>query len=327
MTPTGSSVVAVPPAVPGGMAGQGAVLAPAVRGILLAVAATVAYAVVDTISKHLVRQYPGTMVVWARYAVPALLMLIYLASRQSRSLWRPAYPGVQVLRGLLMTGATLCMVFALRAMPIAEAQAISFVHPLLLTVMAVCFLGERVSPVGWIAVLMGLVGVLIIVRPGGGLFSTAALLPLGMALCFAAYQILTRRIASRANALNSLFYMLLVGALVLSAALPFVWVTPTPAGAILLVVVGMLAGAGHFAMIKALEFAPASLLAPFSYGQLLWVTVLGALVFGDFPDGLTLLGMAVVAAGGFLVAACASAWGGRIRCCRRAAAGATQCAS
>ncbi|MDR3220509.1 MAG: DMT family transporter [Candidatus Accumulibacter sp.] len=274
----------------------------AARGILMALSATVAYAVVDTLSKYQAREYSVWMIVWARYFVPLVLLLaVFLPKRGARML-RTAFLPVQLIRGVLLTAGTVFIVFAYRVMPLAEAQAISFIHPILLTLLAVIFLGEKVSPLGWVSVLIGFSGVLIIARPGGGLFTPAALLPLAMALSFSTYQIFTRRIAGRENWLNSLFWVLLVGALAMSVALPFSWTDPTPKGLFFFALIGVTSGLGHFLMIKALEFAPASLLAPFAFIQLLWFVILGALVFGDFPDAVTLFGIAVVVTGGLLVA-------------------------
>jgi drug/metabolite transporter (DMT)-like permease len=273
------------------------------RGILMALSATVAYAVVDALSKYQAREYPVMMIVWARYFIPLVLLLaVFLPKRGARML-RTAFPLVQAIRGVLLASGTVFIVLAYRVMPMAEAQAISFIHPVLLTVLAVIFLGEKVSPLGWAAVLTGFSGVLIIVRPGGGLFTPAAFLPLGLAFTFSSYQIFTRLIAGKENSLNSLFCALLVGSLALSLALPFVWIDPTPKGMLFFALIGVSSGIGHFSTIKALELAPASLVAPFAYVQLLWVAILGVLVFGDFPDALTLAGIAVVVAGGLLVAA------------------------
>jgi len=273
------------------------------RGILMAILATVAYAVVDTLSKYQAREYPVEMIVWARYAVPFVLLLAIFLPRYGRSMLRTDFPGMQLVRGLLLTAGTLFIVFAYRVMPMAEAQAISFIHPVLLTLLAVIFLGEKVGRLGWVAVLLGFSGVLIIVRPGGGLFTLAAILPLGLALCFSSYQILTRVIARTETSINSLFCVLLVGSLVMSLALPFVWVDPTPKGLLFFGLIGVTSGIGHFSTIKALEYAPASIIAPFAYIQLVWISILGVLVFGDFPDGITMIGMAIVVAGGLLVAA------------------------
>jgi drug/metabolite transporter (DMT)-like permease len=217
-------------------------------------------------------------------------------------MFRTAFPGIQVARGVLLTAGTIFIVLAYRSMPIAEAQAISFIHPVLLTLLAVVFLGEKVGRRGWTAVLIGFSGVLIIVRPGGGLFTPAALLPLGLALCFSSYQMLTRIIANKESSINSLFCVLLVGSVAMSVWLPFAWVDPTPKGTLFFALIGITSGIGHYSTIKALEYAPASLLAPFAYVQLLWVTILGIVVFGDYPDGITVIGMAIVVAGGLLVA-------------------------
>ena len=273
------------------------------RGILMALLATVAYAVVDTLSKYQARDYPVEMIVWARYAVPLVLLLAVFLPQRGRRMLRTAFPLLQLVRGVLLTAGTVFIVFAYRVMPIAEAQAISFIHPLLLTLLAVVFLGEKVSRLGWVAVLLGFSGVLVIVRPGGGLFTLAALLPLGLALSFSSYQIFTRLVARREDAITSLYCVLLVGSVVMSLALPFAWIAPTAKGLLFFALIGVTSGAGHFLTIKALEYAPASLLAPFAYIQLLWVSILGVVVFGDFPDSITLIGMAIVVAGGLLVAA------------------------
>ena len=269
----------------------------------MALLATVAYAVVDTLSKYQARDYPVEMIVWARYAVPLVLLLAVFLPQRGRRMLHTAFPLLQLIRGVLLTAGTVFIVFAYRVMPIAEAQAISFIHPVLLTLLAVIFLGEKVSRLGWAAVLLGFSGVLVIVRPGGGLFTAAALLPLGLALSFSSYQIFTRLVARREDSINSLYCVLLVGSVVMSLALPFAWIAPTAKGLLFFALIGITSGAGHFLTIKALEYAPASLLAPFAYIQLLWVSILGMAVFGDFPDSITLLGMAIVVAGGLLVAA------------------------
>lgn len=269
----------------------------------MALLATVAYATVDTLSKYQAREYPVGMIVWARYFVPLVLLLAVFLPRRGTGMLRTAFPAVQLARGVLLTAGTIFIVFAYRVMPIAEAQAISFIHPVLLTLLAVIFLGEKVSPLGWAAVLIGFSGVLIIVRPGGGLFTPAAILPLGLAFCFSSYQIFTRLISGKEDSLNSLFCVLLVGSVAMSLALPFSWIDPSPKGLLFFALIGVTSGIGHFSTIKALEYAPASLLAPFAYIQLLWVSILGVLVFGDFPDAVTLVGMGVVVAGGLLVAA------------------------
>ena len=280
-----------------------AVRSNAARGIAMAILATISYAVADAASKYQAREYPVEMVVCARYTVPLILLLLVFLPRLGSSMLRTAYPGLQMVRGILATAGTAFIIFAYRGMPMAEAQAISFIHPVLLTLLAVIFLGEKVSRRGWVAVLLGFSGVLVIVRPGGGLFTPVALLPLGLALSFSSYQIFTRIITRKESSITSLFYVLLVGSIVMSSTLPFVWVDPTPKALLSFLFIGIGSGMGHFLTIKSLEYAPASLIAPFAYIQLLWIGILGILVFGDYPDLYTLAGMAVIVVSGFLVGA------------------------
>ncbi|MEK6245150.1 MAG: DMT family transporter [Pseudomonadota bacterium] len=235
----------------------------ALRGTLLVVIAVGIFALMDTIAKYLARSYPVPGVVWARYAAN----LLYFTS--------------------------------LTVLPLADAAAIGFVMPLFLALLAVPMLGERMDGARLAAVLVGLAGALVIVRPGGAVFTPYALLPIGMALCNALYQILTRKVAGIEHPLTSLVWGAIVGAVLFSFALPFAWVTPTdPWHWGLLGVIGLLASVGHFILIKAYDYASATGLAPFFYTQLVWVMLLGWLVFGDFPDGWSLLGMGIIVASG-----------------------------
>ncbi|MEI7429902.1 MAG: DMT family transporter, partial [Betaproteobacteria bacterium] len=161
--------------------------------------------------------------------------------------------------------------------------------------MAVLILKEKVEPARWVAVVCGFIGVLMIIRPGGSVFTWAVLFPIGNSFCFASYQILTRRLSGLENKYTSIFYAGLVGSLVLSATLPYVWVQPQSSMHLMLfVLLGMLGGLGHLTLIMAYDHAPASRLAPFSYSQLIWVTITGFLVFGDFPDFWSLVGITVL---------------------------------
>jgi drug/metabolite transporter (DMT)-like permease len=272
---------------------------PALRGILLMFIALGVFTLMDTIGKYLSRWYPVPGLVWARYAINILLLLAFLAWRGKLRSVRTARPGIQLARGLLLGMATLLYFTALSHMPLAEASAIAFVLPLFVAVLAVPMLGERLDAGRLAAILVGLAGALVIVRPGSEAFSVYALLPLGMALMNALYQILTRKVAGLEPPLTSLFYGSLVGAVMFLPVLPFAWQTPQdPWHWALLVVLGLLATVGHFILIRAFEFAPATLLAPFVYTQLLWTMLVGFLVFGDFPDGVSLVGMAIIVGAG-----------------------------
>lgn len=273
------------------------------RGIPLGIFAVFLFATMDTLAKYLGQYYPILGLVWARYAVHTLLMIALFAPREGFGMFRTQQPGLNILRGLLLVLSTCFFFFALKYLPMAEASAIGFVSPLLLTVFSAVLLKEKVTPRRWIAVMAGFIGVLIIVRPGGRVFSAAALLPLASATCFSLYQIVTRKVtqATGENPTATLFYTALVGTIVLSLVLPGNWVVPTLAHGLLIVMLGALGGFGHFILIRALTKAPASVLAPFYYTQLVWILIFGYIVFKDFPDGWALLGIAVIVGSGLYV--------------------------
>ncbi len=272
---------------------------PHLRGILLMVIAVGIFALMDTIAKYLSRWYPVPSIVWTRYAVNLALLVGYLAATGALHRLRTARPGIQMLRGLLLGTATFLYFTSLTVLPIAEAAGIAFVLPLFVALLAVPMLHERLDAPRLIAVLVGLAGALVIVRPGAGVFSWFALLPMGMALTNALYQILTRKVSGIEHPMTSLFYGALVGTLMFTLALPVAWVAPQSTYHwLLLVTMWVLGLVGHLALIRALDYAPATLLAPFSYSQLVWVTLLGLAVFGDFPDGWSLVGMAIIVGAG-----------------------------
>jgi len=273
------------------------------RGILLIVAAVSTFAVMDTTAKYLSRTYPVPAIVWARYFTQALFMLLVLGPRLRLDLLRTRRPALQVARGATLALATLLFFSALSLMPIAEASAITFVSPLLLTALSVLLLRERVPPVAWVAVAAGFMGVLIIIRPGGAVFSPAAVLPLATACCFAGYQIMTRQLAGVDSSFTTLFYSAIVGTALTSLVVPFFWHPPeNVVHGLLLAMLGVLGAIGHFVLIRAFHHAPASVLAPFVYSQLVAVLILGYAVFGEFPDGWSLAGMAIIVASGVFIA-------------------------
>jgi drug/metabolite transporter (DMT)-like permease len=213
---------------------------------------------------------------------------------------RTAHPWLQILRGMLLVVSTAFFYLSLTFLPLAEAAAITFVGPVLVTALSGPLLGERVSARQWVAVMLGFVGVLIIIRPGGGLLKPTAIFPLCSALAFSLYQIVTRKIVGREHPLTTLFYTALVGAAVTSVGLPFVWQTPTLLQVPLIVAIGLLGGFGHFLLIRAVAQASPSALAPFIYVQLIWSTGLAFIAFGEFPNSGSLLGMLVIVSGGLL---------------------------
>ena len=273
------------------------------RGIFLMVAAVGVFVLMDTTAKYLSRWYPVPAIVWARFAANLAILLAFLAARGELRRLRTARPGIQLARGLLLAGATLLYFTSLSVLPLAEAAAIAFVMPLFVAALAVPLLGERLDGARLAAILVGLLGALLIVRPGSGVFTLYALLPMAMASCNALYQILTRKVAGLEHPLTSLAWGAIVGAVLMSVVAPFVWQAPQqPSHWALFGIIGLLASVGHYLLIRAFDYASATLLAPFSYSGLIWAMLLGLAVFGDFPDAWSLGGMAVIVASGLFLA-------------------------
>lgn len=274
-----------------------------IKGIALICLAVLLFASHDTLSKYLSAFYPIVMVVWARYVVHTLLMLVVFVPRSGFSaVVRTKRPGLQLLRALCLIGTSLLFTTGLRYIPLAEATAVNFLAPLLVTALSVPFLGERVSRAQWLAVLAGFVGVLIVVRPGGALFTPAILLPLGSALCFGFYQLLTRKLSGVDSPTTSNFLTGIFNSLVMSALLPFFWSTPTLVHGLFMIGLGTCGMLGHMLLTQAFRHAAPAMLAPFSYGQILFAGLFGYLIFDHTPDQYALVGIAVICLSGLAVA-------------------------
>jgi drug/metabolite transporter (DMT)-like permease len=261
--------------------------------------ATCCFGCLDTMSKYLVAHYPASALVWLRYVLQTLVMMAIFLPRMGRALVRTSAPGVQLVRGLALVLSSVVFVVALSHMKIAEVASIVFLAPIIVALAGGPLLGERVSARTWLALAGGFSGVLLIIRPGGDAFTWWALLPLGCAFFFAGYQILTRKVAGHDNPIATLFFPGLIACFVVPPVFPGAFNVPTvPLHAAMLVVIGVLGAVGHFLLIRAHAMAPATLLAPFGYSQLLVVMVLGFLVFGELPDGIALTGIALIAGSG-----------------------------
>lgn len=272
------------------------------RGVALFAAATAVLATMDVTAKHLSQTIPVEQLAWSRYFGQSVAMAILFAPKRGLSLVATRRPWLHLFRSVLMLACSLLFFTAISIMPLADAVAISFLSPLLVVALAALLLKEQVGVRRWSAVAVGLAGALIIVRPGAGAAHWGALLVLAMCFTYAFYLIATRLVATTEDALTSLFYSGVVGAVALSLWVPFVW--RWPAGALdagMFAILGLYGGVGHYLIIRAYRYAQASTLAPLTYLSLLWATAYGWLVFGDFPDAPTLAGAALVASAGVYV--------------------------
>jgi drug/metabolite transporter (DMT)-like permease len=271
------------------------------KGILFICAAVFLFASSDALSKYLTNFYPVVMVLWVRYVVHISLMLGVLRPSSFKTLITTQNPKLQIIRGLCMVNTNLMFISALHFIPLAEGTAIIYLSPLLVTAMSGPLLGERIARLQWVAVAIGFIGVLFIVRPGGGLFHPVSLLALGAAIAFSVYQIITRKLNHTDSSSTTNFISGLISALVTSLLLPFFWKTPTLYFALLMVLLGISALVSHLLMTKAYQHAKPSTLAPFSYTQLLFAGLIGYIFFNHLPDFMGLVGMLVIVAGGLLV--------------------------
>jgi len=268
-------------------------------GIALMCGAVACFACLDATGKYLNHHMDTMQVVWSRYTGAFLLALIFLNPINRPGMLVTRRPFLQVGRSALLLFSTALNFIALRYLQLDEALSIMFSTPFIVAVLCGPLLGEWVGWRRWTAITIGFLGVLLVTRPGFGGIHPAALLSLGSAICYAVYVISTRVLARTDSNETTLFYSNLVGAVAMLPVIPFVWSTPENALIVaLMVLIGALGSAGHFLLIVGHRLAPASVLAPFIYTQLVWTTTLGFLVFGDVPQRWTIVGGLIVVSSG-----------------------------
>lgn len=270
-------------------------------GIGLMVGAFATFAMLDATAKYLVTSLGVGLLVFARYAFALLFVAIWIWQQGGASLLVTGNGVLQVVRGLLLIVSTGFNFVALGYLQLAQTSSIAFSNPLWVCALSPLLLGERVGPRRWFAVMIGFVGVLLIIRPGTDGFHWAMLLSLVSALSTALYQIATRKVGAEDRALTSLFYASLVGSLAAVPLAPLGWVMPDIGQWGLLALMGFYGMFGHFMLTQAHRMAPAPVLAPFVYVQIIWMTLIGFVLFGDVPDAMTVAGASVVVASGLYV--------------------------
>lgn len=268
------------------------------RAVLMLVTGVILFAVMDGLSKLLTGTYPILQLVWARYAFAVPVVLAATRPTAWPGPLRCERPMLQIGRSLLPVVANTTAVAGLARMPLADATAISFISPLLVVALAVPLLGERVAVRSWIGVAFGFMGTLIIIRPGAGAFASAAVFPLTTAFVFALYQVLTRLVGRNDRPVVTLAWTILVGLVATSIPLASFWQPVHWSDWWVLALSGVLFGFGQFLLIGAFATAPAALLAPFSYVQILAAVLFGMAVFGEVPDLWTVTGAGVVVLAG-----------------------------
>lgn len=274
------------------------------RGVALFMVCLFLFACLDTTTKYLAASYPAPLIVAARYAVNLLLMAAILTPRHGRAMVTIHARGWVVVRALALSVASIGMALALTRMPVAETSSILFLAPVVVILLAGPLLGERITRTAYVAAAIGLIGVLLIVRPGSGLDAFGVVFACLAMLGNVTYQLLSRKLASSERNIALLFYTTLIGTLIFGALSP--WFVngriPSLGEFALFLSLGVYGGLGHYLFTAAFRDTPASLLASLNYVQLIFVGLLGWLVFDHIPDGVSLTGMAIIASAGVLVA-------------------------
>lgn len=272
----------------------------AVRGILCMLLSVMIGLITDSVVKQLAFGYSILMIVWARYTFHMVIMVGMLGRRFPAAL-KSRRPGLQAFRSVAQLVAVVTFVGALGLLPLAQCIAIQFLTPILITALSVPVLGERVGLRRWAGVVTGFIGVLIIIRPGAGGLSWAALLPLAAALGSAVYQLATRLVSRDDGPMTSLTYAALAGTALANVIVPFGWTTPDATGWFWMALLGIAGVSSHYAQINAYRFAPAAVVAPYIYTGLLWAIAFGFLFFGEVPDMWTIAGATLIAASGLYI--------------------------
>ena len=268
--------------------------------ILLMIGAVFCFASMDATAKYLMKEIGPAQTIWARYTVQAVIVTVFILPKIN-VYGRTNYPKLQFLRSVALMMATTLFFFAFSRLGLAEASAIFNISPVLITLGAFLFLREKIGPRRLIGIIVSLLGALLIIRPGTGVFSIYALLPLGAAIFYSTYSLATRFVGTDESPWTSLFYSAIFGAICYSIYIAFHWYPMSNNAILLTIIIGLFGTAGHICLIRALTLGEASLVAPFIYTNLMFTTTWGFVLFGNLPDFWTIVGALIIVAAGIYV--------------------------
>lgn len=274
------------------------------RGMAYCAGALLLFACMDAATKYLTARYSIPLIIWIRYGVHWLCMSALLLPRERGQLLAARQPGLVILRSLILVAVTLLVSLALQRMPVAEVTAVQFLAPIMVTLLAGPLLKEKTGKVRVACAMAGFAGVLLVAHPGSGLDVLGLVFALLAAFFNAMYQLMSRLLGATERTLVMIYYMALIGFTCASLGAPWFWPDQWPVWTdfLLIAMLGLAGWLGHSLFTLAYRDAPASLLAPVTYLQLFWAGMLGWMLFGQFPSGMTLLGMLIIVASGVTVA-------------------------
>jgi drug/metabolite transporter (DMT)-like permease len=270
-------------------------------GIVLMILAMLIIPVMDGIAKDLSARYSIIQITWVRYFIHFSFILPLLFVQLSLPTLLPKNLGLQLLRSSFLMCSTFLYFWAISLIPLADAIALIFIYPIIVTTLSALILKEHVGVRRWLAVLSGLLGTCIVVRLGVLEIGLGTFLALGAGTSYACYLIATRKLASSAPPLVTLAFTALVGTLVFSIFVPPYWEKPTDTDLMLMLALGFIATLGHYLIIKSFEYTQASVLAPYGYSEIITASLVGYFAYGDFPDIYTWMGISIIIASGIYI--------------------------
>ena len=257
--------------------------------------------IMDGFAKYLSSDLPVLQITWARYFFTVAFTLPVMFFFFRKNLVWTDKPKLQLIRGLILLTANVCFFYSISIISLAKALTLAFIAPLIVTAFSPIFLGEKVGFRRWSAVIIGFIGSMVVIRPGFVEINLASLAALGTGVMYGFYLIITRKLSSSDNPLLTLLLTGVVGAIIISFVMPFVWVKPTLNQWSMMAAIGIFACVGHLFIILSLKYADASKLAPFSYFEIVTNIIIGYYFFSDFPDKWTFLGLFIIILSGIYI--------------------------
>jgi len=271
------------------------------KAIIINLTAWMIVPIMDAVAKYLSWSLPVLQITWGRYFFTVVITLTFMLIFCRHLIKWSENTKLQIIRGLILLSANLLFFYSISIISLAKALTLAFIHPLIVTAFSPFFLGERVRLKRWIAVIIGFIGALIVIRPGFLDFNMASLAAFGCGICYGFYLMITRKLSNTDNPLLTLLFTGVVGTIILSAIMPAVWVTPTLNQWYLLASIGLVASVAHGFIIISYRMAEASKLAPLGYSEIITNIIIGYYVFSDFPDLFTFIGLFIIMMSGIYV--------------------------
>ena len=271
------------------------------KAIIFNLSAWVMLPIMDGFAKYLSSNLPVLQITWARYFFTVVFTLPIMFLFFRKSLVWTVKPKLQFIRGLILLTANICFFYSISVISMAKALTLAFIAPLIVTAFSPIFLNEKVGYKRWLAVIIGFIGSLVVIRPGFVEINLASIAALGTGIMYGFYLIITRKLSTSDNPLLTLLLTGVVGAVIISCIMPIVWVKPTLNQWSMMAAIGVFASIGHLFLILSLKFADASKLAPFSYFEIITNVIIGYYFFSDFPDSWTILGLLIIVFSGIYI--------------------------